>query len=126
MLSTDLASVEAATFKLILLANSPIDSFDSSPLPLTQGQWRACLFAIKHGGSFSVVASTDAGSVESLKRESRRHTFSNYPCFPEEISFTALPQGAKDLFSTIIITITFVASIDNLPSLSGLDLSTGH
>ena len=91
MLSTDLASVEAATFKLILLAINPVDSFDSCPLPLTQGQWRACLSAIKLGGSFSVVASTDARSVESLKLESRHYTFSNYPCFPDEKSFKALP-----------------------------------
>ena len=54
LLSTDLASVGAATFKLILLENNPIDSFVSCPLPLTQGQWRACLSAIKPGGSFSL------------------------------------------------------------------------
>ena len=97
-----------------------------SLLPLTQGQWRACLFANKHGGSFSVVASTDTGSVESLKRESRRHTFSNYPCFPEEISFTALPsRGEKPSFKDGVLQI-FVAPVDNLSSLSGLDLPTGH
>ena len=49
MLSNDLASVGAAIFKLILLANNPMDSVDSFP----------------------VVASTDARSVESLKLESR-------------------------------------------------------
>ena len=36
------------------------------------------------------------------------------------------PQGAKDLHSRIAILKTFVVSIDNLSSLSGLDLSTGH
>ncbi len=45
------------------------------------------------GGSRSVVASTDARSVESLKIESRHHTFSKYPCFPDEKSFRRALQG---------------------------------
>ena len=36
------------------------------------------------------------------------------------------PQGAKDLFSSITILQIFVVSVDNLSSLSGLNLSTGH
>ena len=82
MLSNDLASVGAAIFKLILLANTPIDSFDSFP----------------------VVASTAARSVESLKLESRHLTFSNYLCFPEEEFFMALLHTAAALLVLASLT----------------------
>ena len=65
-----------------------------SLLPLTQGQWRACLFAIRLGGSFSVVASTDARSAESLKLESHYYTFFKLPTFSRrKILHGATPLG---------------------------------
>ena len=54
---------------------------------------------MKLGGSFSVVASTDARSVERLKLEVRYSTFSNDPCLLEEKCFTAILGGTtRDRF----------------------------